>query len=114
MQQEPDQNLDVLAVDAFNGDAIPTHLLTREAGLIYQRHLKASGALAIHITNAHVDLMPVVRGLARSLGMTVEFQKTDKTVWAILRPGATRVESKVLEWTDDRSSILSVLKPVTR
>ena len=58
-------------MDAFNGDAIPTHLLTREAGIIYRRHLKKNGALAIHITNAHVDLLPVVKGLGCSMAMTV-------------------------------------------
>ena len=110
LQQEADQNLDILVVDAFSGDAIPTHLLTREAGMIYRRHLKANGALAIHITNAHVDLLPVVKGLGRSMAMTVEFHQTETTAWAILKPGPTKVDGRILEWTDDRSSILAVLK----
>jgi hypothetical protein len=111
LEQETDLNLDVLVVDAFHGDAIPIHLLTREAGMIYRRHLKKDGALAVHITNAHVDLLPVVKGLARSLGMTVEFHETEVSSWAILKPGAGGVDGKIIEWTDDRSSILAVLKP---
>jgi hypothetical protein len=110
LQQEADQNLDILAVDAFSGDAIPTHLLTREAGMIYRRHLKPDGALVIHISNAHVDLLPVVKGLGRSMGMTVEFHQSGEVVWVILKPGATKVDGRIIEWTDDRSSILAVLK----
>jgi hypothetical protein len=110
LQREPDQKLDILAVDAFSGDAIPTHLLTREAGMVYRRHLKTNGALAIHITNAHVDLLPVVKGLAHSMGMTVEFHQTGAAAWAILKPGTTSIAGRILEWTDDRSSILDVLK----
>lgn len=103
-------NLDVLVVDAFNGDAIPIHLLTREAGLIYERQLKKGGALAIHITNAHVDLLPVVRGLAQNLGMKMDFRETKESAWAILEPGAGPITGRILKWTDDRSSILEVLK----
>ena len=111
LEGEADQDLDILVVDAFSGDAIPTHLLTREAGMIYRRHLKANGALAVHITNAHVDLLPVVKGLARGMGMSVEYQQTKMAAWAILRPGLPENEGRTLEWTDDRSSILAVLKP---
>ena len=110
LETEGGQNLDILAVDAFNGDAIPTHLLTREAGIIYRRHLKKNGALAIHITNAHVDLLPVAKGLGRSMGMTVEFHRTKGADWAILKPGAAQMDGRIIEWTDDRNSILAVLK----
>jgi spermidine synthase len=111
LDQEPGLDLDVLVVDAFNGDAIPTHLLTREAGMIYRRQLKKDGALAIHITNAHVALLPVVKGLARSMGMTVESYETETSAWAILKPGPEKIDGRIIEWTDDRSSILAVLKP---
>jgi hypothetical protein len=111
LEQEADQNLDVLVVDAFNGDAIPTHLLTREAGAVYRRQLKKDGVMAFHITNAHVDLLPVVKGLAETMGMTAEFYETEASLWAVLRPGASKADGKIIEWTDDRSSILAVLKP---
>ena len=58
------QQFDVLAVDAFSGDAIPVHLLTKEAFALYLRHLKPDGILAIHTSNTYLDLNPVVQLLA--------------------------------------------------
>jgi hypothetical protein len=58
------QAFDVLVIDAFSGDAIPVHLLTRECFAVYLRHLDPNGVLAIHVSNKYVDLAPVVRGLA--------------------------------------------------
>jgi hypothetical protein len=83
---------DVIVLDAFTGDAIPTHFLTREAADIYRRHLAAGGALAIHITNRFLDLTPVTRGLADYLGLSfIEIEsprEKDKGLefadWAIL------------------------------
>ncbi|MBT3879201.1 MAG: fused MFS/spermidine synthase [Candidatus Scalindua sp.] len=60
---------DIMALDAFSGDAIPIHLLTREAFDLYWKHLKSDGILAIHISNAYLDLKPVVNALARESGM---------------------------------------------
>jgi hypothetical protein len=59
---------DVLAVDAFTGDAIPVHLLTQEAVGLYLSHLKPDGVLAIHISNKYLDLRPVVSALAGAVG----------------------------------------------
>jgi len=61
LEREPDQRFDVLAMDAFSGDSIPPHLLTREAMTIYLRHLKPGGVLAF---NRFVDIAPVVASLA--------------------------------------------------
>ena len=58
----------MLVVDAFSGDAIPVHLLTREAFELYFRHLKPEGVLAIHVTNRLLDLPPVVEAAARAVG----------------------------------------------
>jgi SAM-dependent methyltransferase len=66
-RQSP-QSFDVLVVDAFSGDAIPVHLLTREAFELYLRHLKPRGVLAIHVSNRLLDLPPVVESGARSVG----------------------------------------------
>ena len=52
-------NFDLLAIDAFSSDAIPTHLLTNEAFELYFKHLKPEGVLAVHISNRYVDLVPV-------------------------------------------------------
>ena len=68
-ETEP-QQFDVLALDAFSGDAIPTHLLTREAFEIYLKHVDISrGIIAVHISNRYLDLVPVVRGLSEEFGL---------------------------------------------
>ncbi len=64
---------DVLVVDAFSGDAIPVHLLTREASAIYWKVLSEDGVLAIHVTNRHLDLTPIVRGMAQAAGKPAVF-----------------------------------------
>jgi spermidine synthase len=110
LEKEPDESLDVLVLDAFHGDAIPTHMLTREAGRVYERHLKPGGAVAAHITNAHVDLQPVIKGLGRAMSMAYEFHRTGTTDWALLKPGSPPQGGNIIEWTDDKSSILAVLK----
>jgi hypothetical protein len=104
------QKLDLLVLDAFNGDAIPTHLLTREADEIYRRRLTPVGALAIHITNAHVDLRPVVMGLARGMSMGCEISATGTVRWAILRPGGPAPSGETRLWTDQRSSLIGLFK----
>ena len=62
------QAFDALFVDAFSGDSIPIHLLTREAFALYFEHLKPGGVLAVHITNLHLDLADPVRNLATEFG----------------------------------------------
>src|SRR6266853_468636 len=62
------QNYDILAVDAFSSDAIPVHLLTREAIQLYFLHLKPEGVLALHISNRYLDLKPVSVGGAQTVG----------------------------------------------
>jgi len=62
------QNYDILAVDAFSSDAIPVHLLTRQAIQLYFRHLKPEGVLALHISNRYLDLKPVCEGGAEAVG----------------------------------------------
>jgi hypothetical protein len=68
LEQEPDQRFDALVLDAFSGDSVPVHLLTREAFAIYRRHLAPDGVIAIHITNRYLNLAPVVERLAREFG----------------------------------------------
>jgi len=111
LEGESGQDYDLIILDAFSGDAIPTHLLTREAGAIYQSHLKSTGAIAVHISNRYVDLEPVALGLARSMGMSAEVTSDDWAVWALLRPGGFMApDGGVLEWTDQRSSVLPLLR----
>jgi len=67
--EEPPQKFDLLVLDAFSGDSIPTHLLTSEAFDIYQRHLAPGGVIAVHVSNKYLRLAPVVRRLAEHCGM---------------------------------------------
>jgi hypothetical protein len=83
---------DVLVLDAFSGDAIPTHLLTTEAFDLYKQHLKPDGILAVHITNSYLDLYPVVKGLAdeHDFGITriylprIDGSLIERTYYALL------------------------------
>jgi hypothetical protein len=71
LEGEAPQEYDILVIDAFTGDAIPTHLLTREAMDLYLRHLRRGGqegALAFHISNRYLELRPVVAALAEEAG----------------------------------------------
>ena len=70
LERESDQNYDLLAVDAFSGDSIPMHLVTREAMATYVRHLKPDGVIVFQATNRFVDIGPVVERLAAEFGMT--------------------------------------------
>jgi SAM-dependent methyltransferase len=130
-RQEP-QAYDLLAADAFSGDAVPVHLLTREAFALYFRHLKPDGVLAVDITNRYVNLEPVVRAEATYFGkQAVEVtnhrdpsrgistatwilvtgdtallnQPEIKQVGYLLPPG-----TDLPLWTDEYSSVFSVLK----
>ena len=127
---------DVLALDAFSGDAIPVHLLTRECYAIYQYHLKPDGILALHVSNRYFNLNPVVRSLALSdtrdgvqaLRMEDEgspLQGTDDTSWILITANAEflanqKVRSAVALWdaedsrrmlfTDDYSNLFRLLR----
>jgi hypothetical protein len=71
MERQEPQNYDLIVLDAFTGDAIPSHLLTDEAFAQYVRHIRKSedgklqGIIAVHISNRYLDLQPVVAALAR-------------------------------------------------
>lgn len=69
LESEPPQGFNLLVLDAFSGDAIPVHLLTREAMGVYVRHLKPDGVLAVHISNLYFDLRPVAAALADEAGL---------------------------------------------
>jgi hypothetical protein len=124
------QRFDVLAIDAFSSNAIPAHLLTREAVAVYLAHLDPGGILALHVTNRHVDLEPVVRGLAKHFGLAHVFVAsiggvlTWKSDWALLARDPARLaipeiadaasfelsDPPVAVWTDDYSNLLSLLR----
>lgn len=121
---------DVLAVDAFSGDSIPVHLLTREAIDLYMKHLRAKGVLAIHVSNRHLDLSAVVGSLATDLGLKAalvldrpgEDKLTFQSDWIVLsrddeffkRIASDSVSILELQsghsWTDEYSNLLGVLR----
>jgi hypothetical protein len=131
LERETPQNFDILAVDAFSSDAIPVHLLTREAFVLYFQHLKASGVLAVHVSNKHLDLRPVVKMAAESLQKSARVIDTEDAendvfgaTWVLvtsdrdffdkpLLRGATEPLAPALHvrlWTDDYSNLFSILK----
>jgi SAM-dependent methyltransferase len=69
LEREPPRRYDVLGIDAFSGDSIPMHLVTREAMAIYLKHLKPDGVIVFQATNRFVDLLPVVKRLAAEFGL---------------------------------------------
>lgn len=122
---EPPMDFDVLVVDAFSGDSIPVHLLTREAAELYRRHLKPNGVLALHVTNNYLDLPPLVRavfGGARPMVLVRNPPEPENGVlysaWVLTgdRPsigslGEAIPERKGLRpWTDGYSNLLSILR----
>ncbi|MBI3057346.1 MAG: fused MFS/spermidine synthase, partial [Betaproteobacteria bacterium] len=136
LEREASQQFDVLAMDAFSGDSIPLHLLTREAMAIYLRHLKPGGVLAFQATNRFIDIAPVVASLAGEHGLTAVLisdsagseegadywiSGTDQILVtsnrALLESGNIRAAGKVLAappgfriWTDSFNNLLRVLK----
>jgi spermidine synthase len=81
MEQLPkDKRYDVIVLDAFTGGSVPIHLLTREAFRIYADHLKPDGYIAINITNAYLNLYPIVKAQSEVLGLAYrhKFQAVDE------------------------------------
>ncbi|MDO8804408.1 MAG: fused MFS/spermidine synthase [Elusimicrobiota bacterium] len=132
LQREESQNLDVLVVDAFSGDAIPVHLLTREAFALYFRHLKPDGVLAVHVSSLYLSLAPVVKLAATAFGKRAGVVINDNdpengifgATWVLVtrRPGffespLLRRRAMVIKppagvklWTDDFSNLYRVLR----
>ena len=130
LESEDPQGFDLLVLDAFSGDAVPTHLLTLEAFALYQEHLKDDGIIAIHISNRYFDLRPVIDAAAE----TLEFETMTLVVpeemplvfpsseWVILSrsdeimldPAIRQIaiphqDQRVL-WTDSYSNLFGILK----
>ena len=68
LEREPPRQFDVMGIDAFSGDSIPMHLVTREAMALYVKHLKPDGVIVFQATNRFIDLLPVVKRLAAEFG----------------------------------------------
>ncbi len=140
LEREPSQNFDLFVIDAFNSDAIPVHLLTKEAFAIYERHLKTNGIIAVHVSNKRLNLDPVVANLAQEFHYKMVVVDSpapqDKpwlmsASWILLarntageeiinlptiqlasRPPLTNAISIPL-WTDDFASLFQIVRPET-
>lgn len=129
MSDEPAASFDLVALDAFSSDSIPVHILTREGIQVFLDRVTDEGALAIHISNRIFDLRPVLASHARSLGLRAvvgrggEGPGATESVWVVLTRSdviADELEAglrwtplstaQTVAWTDDYSSVLSVLR----
>jgi hypothetical protein len=120
LTEQADQEFDLLVIDAFSSDAIPVHLLTKEAFELYRRHIKEEGWIAVHISNRHLDLGPVVSAITNTLGLEARLIEADdgpsyvsSSNWVIVGesafPEGIEINEQVRLWTDDYSNLLSVL-----
>jgi hypothetical protein len=105
LTQGHNQDFDALFVDAFSGDSIPLHLLTREAFELYFSHIARQGVLVIHITNMHLDLSGPIRAIAREMDkgtLQIEYYTEDGaenySCWVLVTENADLIES--IEWGD--------------
>ena len=131
IEEAPDHLYKLIVVDAFSSDAIPIHLITKEAIELYFQKMKPDGVLAVHISNRYLELEPVLGNLAAELELTAlrQYDQSDdpdrySSDWVILarKPedfaglekddswNPARTDSKVGVWTDDFSNLLSVFE----
>ena len=134
LEREPPQGFDILAVDAFSSDAIPVHLITREALAVYLRHMKPDGIVAFHVSNRFLSLVPVVARIARENGayaVLVSDKGKDgdddhtTTDWVLVSRVKSALEApEIMEaspeapedkpgwraWTDDYSNLVQILR----
>ena len=130
LEREAPNGFDVLVVDAFSGDAIPVHLITREALRVYRRHMKPDGVIAFHVSNRYLSLAPVVQKLAEDQGMHAVLVSDApqapllKTDWVLVsateklfaKPSIAEVARMpgiipgLRVWTDDANDLFKILK----
>ncbi len=134
LERMTEKRFDVLVLDAFSSDAIPAHLLTREAIALYQQRLAEGGVLAVHVSNNHLDLAPLVHRLADEaglhsrlvLGAGDDAAGIHPSLWVICgdpsnsvwgettiaeasKPTPTELETAPI-WTDQQHNLVSVLR----
>jgi len=123
---------DLVVLDAFSSDAIPVHLMTKEAVALYLDRLASGGMLAFHISNNHLDLAPVLAGIAHDLGVQARMRIDRRDLprdgvspsqWVVIAAPTTSLAAFTSDagwqdlagfprdtWTDDYSNPLAVLK----
>ena len=130
LEAQPSQRFQVLVLDAFTGDAIPTHLLTREAFEVYERHLADGGVIAVHVSNKYLRLVPVVRRMAQDCALKTtricaekdEDRLLSSNEWVLLTRNEAFLrahppkpafsaddDQRVPLWTDQYSNLFQIL-----
>lgn len=131
VNRDQSQHFDLLAIDAFSGDAIPIHLLTEEAFQMYLKEIKPEGIIAVHITNTYFDLRPPLVRIAERFGLKYAYlhaagddnvtpyndwvllSREEKFLDSLLTPGEAANNAgngAVSLWTDDYSNLFQVLR----
>jgi hypothetical protein len=130
LNRDQAQHFDLLAIDAFSGDAIPIHLLTEEAFQIYLKEIQPEGIIAVHITNTYFDLRPPLVRIAEHFGLAladlhtpgdgnlttyshwVLLSRDEKVIDSLSTPeGANNAANGVTSlWTDDYSNLFRALR----
>jgi len=133
LDSEPPQDFDLLVLDAFSSDAVPVHLLTKEAFEIYLKHLKNKGLIAIHVSTLRLDLKPVIFTLADHFGLGFVWISTDEIPqqgvfdadWILLTKDEKFLRQNNIQaaretisddykntslWTDDHMNLLQILR----
>jgi hypothetical protein len=131
LNKSPDHAYDLLVIDAFSGDSIPTHLVNKDVLVEYRRKLTSRGAVVFHITNRYLNLEPVLAKIAADSGAYVAVKDVGdegynmRSIWCILTWDddhflklITRQNWQPLEinqkdqgriWSDDYSTILPII-----
>ena len=128
------KEFDILVLDAFSSDAIPAHLLTREAFKLFQERLQRDGILAVHVSNKHLDLIPLVHNLSRDAGLTSRVVRNEydrercisRAHWLLVtveghaiwqnesladsQPATEEQLANAPLWTDQNHNLVSVLR----
>ena len=131
VKKAADASYELLVMDAFNSDAIPVHLLTKEAFTLYKQKITADGVILVNITNRHLRVLPVLTGVGRELDMIVLHKQQAgnsrlgqfPSEWVLLttnerlasgllgKPGWRFVtDDETQLWTDDYSNLIPLLK----
>jgi len=143
LRDAPDGSFGLIALDAFSGDSIPMHLMTKEALALYRRKLAPGGIIAFHISNLYFDLAPTLGNLAHDAQMTAFIANdTDVTqaqhdagklpsIWVVMAGDGADLNALTADtsrsfrwqplpgrpnsrlWTDDYSNLLGVIKSFT-
>lgn len=131
LARQANEQYELLVIDAFNSDAIPIHLLTREAFKLYEQKLTKDGIILIHISNRHLHLLPVLVAQGRALEWIVLYKRQEDdpgkgvlaSEWAALTSNISLAsqlmakegwqfitEGQGILWTDNFSNILPLVQ----